>query len=218
MKTLPKQQYLEDINIFKENLLKYHPNPYKFLTKEKLEEEIGEADSLFFGRVAELKKETNLGRLITRAQNDLLQTDVGIMSDRGIRDNLPMGKLTYESVLRVLPFHNTICLFELNGEELKSYIEKLPDVVHFDGIKIYKKNNKIVKMEVGGKIVVPHTKYKVSLNIHNAAGGSLWPDQSKNPTFIDSGFDHAFVLKSYIQKIKTLKSADFSSETVINLP
>jgi len=39
MKNIFEKRYLEDIDILKDNLIKYHPNPYKFLTKEKLENE-----------------------------------------------------------------------------------------------------------------------------------------------------------------------------------
>jgi len=39
MKNISEREYLQDIDILKDNLIKYHPNPYNFLTKEKLENE-----------------------------------------------------------------------------------------------------------------------------------------------------------------------------------
>lgn len=187
----------------------------------EISKKVGFTDAPLLGRVAELKRETRLGRLITRAQNDLLKSDVAIMSDRGIRDSIAKGDISYEDILRVLPFHNTICTFELTGSELKHYIENIPEILHFDGIRLVMKKNKILKMIIQGENVsfskASEKRYKISLNIHNAVGGSSWPDQSKNPTFVDSGFDHAFVLKSYIEKIDQIKTSDFSQDSIVRI-
>ena len=69
------------------------------------------------------KKETNLANFCTDAFRIMLDTDIALINAGGIRDNIAAGDITYNDLLRVFPFNNTVCIATLTGCQLIDVLE-----------------------------------------------------------------------------------------------
>lgn len=69
------------------------------------------------------KKETNLANFCTDAFRIMLDTDIALINAGGIRDNIEAGDITYNDLLRVFPFNNTVCIATLTGCQLIDVLE-----------------------------------------------------------------------------------------------
>jgi 2',3'-cyclic-nucleotide 2'-phosphodiesterase (5'-nucleotidase family) len=69
------------------------------------------------------KKETNLANFCTDAFRIMLGTDIALINAGGIRDNIAAGDITYNDLLRVFPFNNTVCIATLTGCQLIDVLE-----------------------------------------------------------------------------------------------
>ena len=69
------------------------------------------------------KKETNLANFCTDAIRIMLDTDIALINAGGIRDNIAAGDITYNDLLRVFPFNNTVCIATLTGCQLIDVLE-----------------------------------------------------------------------------------------------
>lgn len=69
------------------------------------------------------KKETNLANFCTDAFRIMLDTDIALINAGGIRENIAAGDITYNDLLRVFPFNNTVCIATLTGKQLVDVLE-----------------------------------------------------------------------------------------------
>lgn len=69
------------------------------------------------------KKETNLANFCTDAFRIMLDTDIALINAGGIRENIEAGDITYNDLLRVFPFNNTVCIATLTGCQLIDVLE-----------------------------------------------------------------------------------------------
>lgn len=69
------------------------------------------------------KQETGLGNFCADAYRRVLDVDVAVVNGGGIRANLPQGDVTYNSLLAVSPFNNTLCTATLTGRQLVDALE-----------------------------------------------------------------------------------------------
>lgn len=69
------------------------------------------------------KKETNLANFCTDAFRIMLDTDIALINAGGIRDNIAEGDITYNDLLRVFPFNNTVCIATITGRQLRDVLE-----------------------------------------------------------------------------------------------
>lgn len=67
--------------------------------------------------------ETNLGDLCADALRDAVNADIGYMNGGGIRANIPAGDITFNDMLNVLPFNNSVVLAEVSGQTIKDMME-----------------------------------------------------------------------------------------------
>jgi 2',3'-cyclic-nucleotide 2'-phosphodiesterase (5'-nucleotidase family) len=68
-------------------------------------------------------KETNLGDLCAEALRSVLNADIGYMNGGGLRAEIPSGDVTFNDLLNVLPFNNTVVLSEVSGQTIKDMLE-----------------------------------------------------------------------------------------------
>ncbi len=191
--------------------------PFYEKGQERLSVEIGSAKGEFMGeRNIVRSKETDLGNLIARSQRLKVGADVGIMNAGGIRASLPAGKLSYRDVLTVQPFSNTICTAVLSGKELKQYLEvaanKTPGsgaFAQFDNVIIKLKGDKVTSLKIGTKTVSDTDTYKIAINSFTASGGDGYMNIKGHPTFVDTGYVDADVLREFISKHSPLNPDDF---------
>ncbi len=67
--------------------------------------------------------ETNLGDLCAEAVRSVMGADIGYMNGGGIRADIMTGDITFNDLLSVFPFNNTIVLAEVNGQTIKDMME-----------------------------------------------------------------------------------------------
>ncbi len=191
--------------------------PFKEKGDSSLMIELGSADAEFIGRREVVRsQETNLGNLVTAAYKSKLKADIGISNSGGLRDSIYPGKVTYESVLMVLPFGGEIALATMTGSELTAYLEKViteltPGSGSFpqmSGVKavISKETKKIIELKINGEEVVSDKSYKIAIPDFIAGGGDKYPAIK----FQKFGYNDASALKEFIQERKDLKAADFA--------
>ncbi len=192
--------------------------PYNDKGKVELGKVIGSTDGILMGeRKTVRSKETNLGNLIARAQRLKVGADLAVMGSGGIRTSIAKGDITYKDVLKVQPFSNTICVVTLSGMELKQYLEisanKTPGsgaFAQFENVNIVMSGKRLKSASVGGQMVRDDGKYKLAINSFMASGGDGYTKVSNHPTFVDTGYIDADILKEFIQKNSPLKIKDFS--------
>ena len=69
------------------------------------------------------KAETNLGDFCADAFRLVTNADIGFINGGGIRAALPKGEITFNSVLSVFPFNNTVCVAEISGQDILDFLE-----------------------------------------------------------------------------------------------
>ena len=67
--------------------------------------------------------ETNLGNLCADAVRYAMDADVGYMNGGGLRAAIQNGDITFNDLLSVFPFNNTVVLAEVSGQTLKDMME-----------------------------------------------------------------------------------------------
>ena len=67
--------------------------------------------------------ETNLGDLCSEAFRNAVDADIGYINGGSLRADIPAGDVTFNDLLNVLPFNNTIVLAEISGQTIKDMIE-----------------------------------------------------------------------------------------------
>ena len=154
-------------------------------------------------------EQTNLGHLIAEAQRQKAKADIGIMNSGGIRDSIQEGDVTYKDILKIHPFGNIVSYFELTGKELLDYLNvvALKEVdsgayAQYSGISmtVNRAEKKVENVKIQGKPLDLNKTYRISLPSYNAAGGDGYPVMTKNPTFVNTGFIDADVLKEFFEK------------------
>ena len=69
------------------------------------------------------RREAPIGNLCTDAFRITLNTDVALVNGGGIRAALPAGDITYNHLLSVFPFNNTVCTATMTGQQLLDALE-----------------------------------------------------------------------------------------------
>ena len=67
--------------------------------------------------------ETNLGDLCADAMRYIMNADIGYVNGGGIRADIPMGQITFNDILSVFPFNNTVVLAEVSGKTIHDMME-----------------------------------------------------------------------------------------------
>lgn len=198
---------------------------YQDKGSELLNQKVGESHGKLEGDRTIIRfEQTNLGHLIAEAQRQKVKADVGIMNSGGVRDSLPSGDITYKDVLKVHPFGNQVSSVELNGQELLDYLNvvALKEVdsgayAQYSGISMVvdRKAGKVENVKIQGKPLDLKKIYRVSLPSYNAAGGDGYPKLTKNPTYVNSGFIDADVLKEFLQKNSPINAAKYAPNNAV---
>ena len=69
--------------------------------------------------------------------------------------------------------------------------------------------------KIKGKEVEKNKKYKLSLHSFIALGGSGFRNFSDHPSYVDTGYLEATVLKEYIEKLKKIDPKQFAAKDVL---
>lgn len=164
---------------------------------------------------------TNLGFLIAEAQRNKVHADVAVMNSGGVRASLKKGDITYKDILKIQPFGNTVCSVQLKGKDLLEYLSFAASqpidsgaFAQFAGVDIEIKDNKLMKVTVAGKEIVPDRNYKLAINSYLASGGDGYPKMNGRPGFINTGFVDADALREFIKAKSPIAVADYAPSNV----
>ena len=195
--------------------------PYQDKGDQLLGVKIGQARGVFDGNRDNVRyRPTNLGRLINAAQMARIKADVSLINSGGIRDSLPEGELTYKHILKVHPFGNTVAQIRLSGKELEEYIKAV--ALKKPGSGAYAQFSANLSMDVNydagtvsnirldNQALDPNKTYTIAMPNFCANGGDGYPKLSTHPSYFDSGFFDAQILKEFIESKQVVDAADYA--------
>lgn len=160
-------------------------------------------------------EQTNLGRLIAKAQMQSVNADFGIISGGGIRASMKQGQISYKDVLKVHPFKNRITYIELQGNELLEYLNTILNFpvdsgayAQYYGISFKLVNQRVTDLKIQNKPFDMTKRYRFSVNSYNAAGGDGYPNITNHPDFVATDTIDADILKQFFLSQKTVNASE----------
>ncbi len=180
---------------------------------------VGNTEGFFDGKRESVRfVQTNLGRLIAQSQMERVKADIGIMNGGGIRASLPEGEVTYKNILTVQPFGNMISTLDLKGKELVDFLTTValketdtggyPQFANISMV-VDRAAKTISDVKIGGQPLDMNKAYKISIPDYLTAGGDGYPIMKNHPTYVNTGFIDAEMLKKFFEEKKVLKASDY---------
>ena len=137
------------------------------------------------------------------------KADLSLINTGGARADLvpgPRGTVTYGQIFALEPFGNTLVVTSLTGAQLKALLEQQFEDVngkgqlrastlvpsasfHFAFDLSRPLGQRIVSMTLNGKAVVPHDRYRVTVNNFLASGGDGYSVLTQGTDAFDAGLD-----------------------------
>ncbi|OCG38988.1 bifunctional UDP-sugar hydrolase/5'-nucleotidase [Gilliamella sp. Fer2-1] len=161
-------------------------------------------------------QQSNMGQLLLSAFIEKTSADMGIMSGGMIRDSLIEGNITYRDILKVEPFGNNVVYFDLTGSELIDYLKvalnKKPGsggYAHMKNITLTRSNNNIEDIKIKNEPIDLQKSYRIVTLDFLAAGGDGYPITNISPTYVDTGYRDADVVKQYFEKYSPINASDY---------
>jgi 5'-nucleotidase/UDP-sugar diphosphatase len=213
----------ESKRVLVEDKIEQDPSLLAFLTpfQENGQAELGnavaESDAKLEGDRNKVRfQQTNLGRLVAKAQKERAKADFGVVNSGGVRDSIEAGTITYKDVLKVQPFGNQLTYVDMSGKEVLEYLNAVATkpvdtgaYAQFYGISMTVGKTAVSKVKINGKNLDSTEQYRFSIPSFNAAGGDGYPNITAHPGFVNTGFVDAEVLKEYLQSHSPLKVEEY---------
>jgi len=188
----------------------------------RVKEYIGETEALFnqvigeaataIPRSVDWVPSSPLGNFISDAMKDYAKVDIAFQNVGGLRDDILQGPIRVKDLRRVLPFANTIAVFQITGEQILQILEVMAQnrvrnkgLLEVSGMTFVIQNQKIVQANVDGIPLDPKKIYKVATNSFIAGGGdgyALFAQWVRE----DAGDLLSAVVQAYIQKHSPLRA------------
>ncbi|MBP7491063.1 MAG: bifunctional UDP-sugar hydrolase/5'-nucleotidase [Rhodoferax sp.] len=210
-----KQNYAEVIAENKDMLALL--SPHQAFGQQKLGVQIGATDGRLEGdRSVVRAKPASMGVIIGMAMMDKTKADFSVVNSGGVRDSIPAGPITYKDVLKVQPFGNIVSTVDLTGKEVMDYLNAAAKMSvgsgafpQFAGLQLVIAEGKVSSASIKGASIDPSQTYRMAINDFQAAGGDGYPKLTSHPSYVNTGFVDADVLRAYIVAKSPLKAADF---------
>ncbi|MCO6552575.1 MAG: bifunctional UDP-sugar hydrolase/5'-nucleotidase [Gilliamella sp.] len=197
--------------------------PYQELGKQQLLVKSGELKGRLEGNRDVVRyQQSNMGQLLLSAFVEKTNADVGIMSGGMIRDSLIEGNITYRDILKVEPFGNSVVYFELTGSELIDYLKVALSkkqgsggYAHLKNINLTRNGNNIEDVKINDQPIDLQKNYRVATLDFLAAGGDGYPITNTSPTYVDTGYRDADVVKQYFENHSPITASDYEPKQFI---
>ncbi|MDG0800445.1 bifunctional UDP-sugar hydrolase/5'-nucleotidase UshA [Pectobacterium polaris] len=162
-------------------------------------------------------RQTNLAHLLLSAQLERAGADFAIMSGGGVRDSIESGDITYKDVLKVQPFANTLVYVDMKGSDVEKYLavaaNKKVDsgaYAQFLNVSLTADGQGVQNVKIKGESLQADKVYRMATLNFNAMGGDGYPRLDNLPSYVNTGFVDAEVLKQYIEKHSPLDAEAYA--------
>ncbi|OCG22511.1 bifunctional UDP-sugar hydrolase/5'-nucleotidase UshA [Gilliamella sp. App4-10] len=205
------KEIIQDKNLL-ENL-----KPYQEQGKQQLLVKIGELTGRLEGDRGVVRyQQSNMGQLLLSAFIEKTNADIGIMSGGMIRDSLIEGNITYRDILKVEPFGNSVVYFELTGSELIDYLKVVLNkkqgsggFPHLKNVILIRSGDNIAEVKINNTPIDLQKSYRIATLDFLAAGGDGYPITNTSPTYVDTGYRDADVVKQYFEENSPINASDY---------
>lgn len=149
------------------------------------------------------------------AQMERADADFAVMSGGGVRDSIESGDITYKNVLKVQPFGNTTVHVDMKAARLSStavVANMKPDsgaYAQFANVSPVADGKGVSEVKINGQPLQADKTYRMATLNFNALGGDGYPKLDGLPSYVNTGFIDAEVLKQYIEKHSPLDAAAY---------
>lgn len=191
--------------------------PYQQFGQSRLLVPVGSTDGKLDGDRNVRKAATNLGMVIGQAMMEKTRADFAIMNSGGIRDSLPAGAVSFKDILKVHPFGNTLVTLDLTGREVLDYLvvaarmnQGAGGFPHISGVAMVVKAGAVTDVRIQGAPIDAARTYRMVINNFTAVGGDGYPNVTGHPSYVDTGFVDAEVLRAFIAANSPLQTARFA--------
>jgi 5'-nucleotidase/UDP-sugar diphosphatase len=192
--------------------------PFQDFGQQRLLVEVGYADARLEGDRSLVRSQpTALGVMVGQAMIEKTKADFAIVNAGGVRDSLPAGKLNYKDILTVHPFGNTIVTVDLTGAEVLNYLSAAAKMspgsgafAQFAGVQLTITAGSVKDVRIRGAALDPTARYRLAINNFVAAGGDGYPKLTAHPSYVDTGFVDADVLRNFVTQRSPLRAADYA--------
>ena len=141
------------------------------------------------------------------------------MSGGGVRDSIESGDITYKNVLKVQPFGNTLVHVDMKGSEVEQYLAVVANMkpdsgayAQFANVSLVADGKGVSEVKINGQPLQADKTYRMATLNFNALGGDGYPKLDGLPSYVNTGFIDAEVLKQYIEKHSPLDAAAYRLE------
>jgi 5'-nucleotidase/UDP-sugar diphosphatase len=200
--------------------------PYKEEGQEALKEKIADSTVFLEGPtfVDGVKggvryKQTNLGQLIAKAHKTKVNADIAVMNSGGVRVSIEEGEITYNEVLLVQPFGNTITKNTMTGAEVTEYLNTVASLqigagayAQLTGVtmSVDCQTEAVVISDINGKGYDADVMYSLTVPSFNAAGGDGYPNLTAKAGYVNTGYVDAEVLYTFLKDTASISAGDFA--------
>ncbi|MFE8153903.1 bifunctional UDP-sugar hydrolase/5'-nucleotidase UshA [Brenneria goodwinii] len=209
--------------VFYTHEIQQDPSMLKMLTpfQEKGHEQLGVKVGSVKGKLEGDRNQvrfhqTNLARVVLTAQLERANADFAVMSGGGIRDSIEPGDIAYKDVLKVQPFANTLVYVDMKGSDVEKYLAVVANKVvdsgayaQFLNVSLTADGKGVQDVKIKGEPLQADKVYRMSTLNFNAMGGDAYPRIDNLPSYVNTGFIDADVLKQYIEKNSPLDAAAY---------
>lgn len=198
--------------------------PFQKKGEAQLNVKVGSVDARLEGDRSKVRfVQTNLARLLLASQIARTKADFAVMSGGGVRDSITAGAITYKDVLKVQPFGNTLCWVEMKGSEVEKYLAVVANkqvdsgaYAQFANVSLVADGQGVSEVKINGEPLQADKTYRMATLSFNANGGDGYPVINTLPSFVNTGFVDAEVLKQYIEQHSPLKAEDYAPKGEIS--
>ncbi|UUW19358.1 bifunctional UDP-sugar hydrolase/5'-nucleotidase UshA [Serratia ureilytica] len=191
--------------------------PFQDKGKAQLGVKIGSVNGKLEGDRSKVRfVQTNLARVMLAAQMERADADFAVMSGGGVRDSIESGDITYKNVLQVQPFGNTLVHVDMKGREVEQYLAVVANMkpdsgayAQFANVSLVADGKGVSEVKINGQPLQADKTYRMATLNFNALGGDGYPKLDGLPSYVNTGFIDAEVLKQYIEKHSPLDAAAY---------
>ncbi|MBG6241060.1 MAG: bifunctional UDP-sugar hydrolase/5'-nucleotidase [Candidatus Symbiopectobacterium sp. Dall1.0] len=192
--------------------------PFQEKGQAQLDVKVGSVNGTLDGDRKQVRfYQTNLGHLLLSAQRERANADFAVMSGGGIRDSIQPGDITYKTVLKVQPFANTLVYVDMKGSEVEKYLAAVANkkvdsgaYAQFLNVSLVADGQGVQDVKIKGEPLQADKTYRMATLNFNAMGGDGYPRLDGLPTYVNTGFVDAEVLKQYIEQHSPLDAAAYA--------